>query len=94
MLFLSADSGAGPMGLHWFRRPKVSVLVFGPDIIVTMPGTSFRVTYTKTEDELIATEFVTKKLENEKRHISFPDFLALAWAAANEKAREIGWNIP
>ena len=49
------------MGLHWFRRPKVSVLVFGPDIIVTMPGTSFRVIYTKTEDNrLIATDFVTK----------------------------------
>jgi hypothetical protein len=80
------------MGLHWFRRPKVSVLVFGPDIIVTMPGTSFRVIYTRTEDnKLIANGFVTKKLENEKRLISFPDFLALAWRAANEKAREIGW---
>jgi hypothetical protein len=80
------------MGLHWFRRPKVSVLVFGPDVIVTMRGSSFKVIYTKTEDnKLIANGFVTKKLENEKRHISFPDFLALAWTAANGKAREIGW---
>jgi hypothetical protein len=43
------------MGLGWFRRRKVSVRVLGPDIVVTMPGTSFRIMYTKTEDnKLIA----------------------------------------
>ena len=80
------------MGLHWFRRPKVSVQVFGPDIVVTLPGTSFRVLYTKTEDnKLIANGFAANRLENEKRQVSFPQFLALAWTAANEKAKEIGW---
>jgi hypothetical protein len=80
------------MGLHWFRRPKVSVQVFGPDIVVTLPGTSFRVLYTKTEDnKLIANGFEANRLENEKRQVSFPQFLALAWTAANEKAKEIGW---
>ena len=80
------------MGLHWFRRSKVSVRVLGPDIIVTMPGTSFRVMYTKTEDnKLIAYGFASNRLENEKRQVSFPDFLALALMAANEKAKEIGW---
>ena len=79
------------MGLHWFRRPKVSVQVFGPDIVVTLPGTSFRVLYTKTEDnKLIANGFEVNRLENEKRQVSFPQFLALAWTAANEKAKEIG----
>jgi hypothetical protein len=91
MLVPYAESGLA-MGLAWFRRPKVSVQVLGPDIIVTMPGTSFRVIYTKTEDDtLIASGFTTKKLENEKRQTSFPHFLALAWTAANEKAKEIGW---
>ena len=81
------------MGLVWFRRSKVSVRVLGPDIIVTMPGTNFRVMYTKTEDnKLIANGFATKRLDNEKRQISFPDFLALAWTAANEKAKEISWT--
>jgi hypothetical protein len=80
------------MGLHWFRRPKVSVRVLGPDIIVTMPGTGFSVIYTKTEDnKLIANGFANRRPENEKRQISFPHFLALAWTAANEKAKEIGW---
>ena len=81
------------MGLDWFRRSKVSVRVLGADIIVTMPGTNFRVMYTKTEDnKLIANGFATKRLDNEKRQISFPDFLALAWTAANEKAKEISWT--
>ena len=80
------------MGLHWFRRPKVSVQVLGPDIVVTLHGTSFRVLYTKTEDnKLIANGFAANRLENEKRQVSFPQFLALAWTAANEKAKEIGW---
>ena len=80
------------MGLHWFRRPKVSVQVFGPDIVVTLHGTSFRVLYTKTEDnKLIANGFAANILQNEKRQVSFPQFLALAWTAANEKAKEIGW---
>ena len=59
---------------------------------VTLPGTSFRVLYTKTEDnKLIANGFAANRLENEKRQVSFPQFLALAWTAANEKAKEIGW---
>ena len=67
----------------------MSVRVLGPDIIVTMPGTSFRVMYTKTEDnKLIANGFAS----NEKRQISFPNFLSLALTAANEKAKEIGWT--
>jgi hypothetical protein len=50
----------------------------GPDIIVTMPGTSFRVMHTKTEDnKLIANGFTTKKLEKEKHQISF--LISLFW---------------
>jgi hypothetical protein len=57
-----------------------------------MPGTSFKVMYTKTEEnKLIASSFSSRNPENEKPHISFPHFLALAWNAANEKAKEIGW---
>ena len=80
------------MELAWFGRPKISVRVLGPDIIVTLPGTSFRVMYTKTEDnKLVASGFSARKLENEERQVSFPHFLALAWPAANDKAKQIGW---
>jgi hypothetical protein len=80
------------MMLAWFRKPKVAVEHTGPDIIVTMPGTGYRIIYTKTEDgKLVAHSFTAPKGQNEKRRIRFPEFLALAWTAANAKARELGW---
>jgi len=89
MKLLIRDSA---MGLTWLRRPKVTVELSGADIIVRMPGTSFSVVYEKTDDnQLIANFFSAPKLPEEKRKVTFPQFLALAWTAANAKAREIGW---
>jgi hypothetical protein len=83
------DSGSA-MGLHWFRGPEIVVEVSGGEILVTMPGTSLSVVYEKTDDNhLIANSFSARK--DEKRKVSLPKFLALAWTAANEKAKEIGW---
>jgi len=80
------------MRLAWFRKPTVSVEVLGAEIIVRMPGTRFSVVYEKTDDnQLIASSFSARKPEDEKRKVSFPQFLALAWTAANAKAKEIGW---
>jgi hypothetical protein len=80
------------MGLHWSSRPKISVEVSGSEIIVRMPGTSFNIVYEKTDDnQLMASSFSGRKDLDEARKISFPKFLALAWIAANEKAKEIGW---
>jgi hypothetical protein len=80
------------MGLAFLRRAQVSVEVSGADIIVRMPGTSFNVVYEKTDDnKLVANSFFARKAQAEKRRISFPQFLALAWTAANAKAKEIGW---
>jgi len=57
---------------------------------VTLPGTSLSVVYEKTEDnQLLANSFSARK--NENRKLSLPKFLALAWTAANEKAKQIGW---
>jgi hypothetical protein len=89
MKLLIRDSA---MGLTWLTRPKITVEVSGADIIVRMPGTSFSVVYEKTDDnQLIANSFSAPKLPDEKRKVTFPRFLALAWTAANAKAREIGW---
>ena len=80
------------MILAWFRNPKLTVEVLGADIVVTMPGTSCRVVYTRTEDnKLVASSFSAAKVPDEKRRITFAKFLALAWTAANAKAKEIGW---
>ena len=80
------------MIFDWFRRPKLTVEVLGADIVVTLPGTSCRVVYSKTADnKLVASTFSAPKAPTEKRGITFAKFLGLAWTAANAKAKEIGW---
>jgi hypothetical protein len=80
------------MKLSWFGRSKITVEVLGDEILVTMPGTSFSIVYEKTKDnQLIASSFSGRNNQDEKSKVSFPRFLALAWTAANEKAKEFGW---
>jgi hypothetical protein len=82
------------MILSWFRKPKIVTEVAGDKIIVTMPGTSFRVAYEKTQcGQLVASSFSGRTSESGESKITFPKFLALAWTAANDKARELGWII-
>ena len=79
--------------LDLIRREKVAVTVAGDVLVVTMAGTDFAITYEKTdENQLVACSFrAGRKLQDERRRVSFPRFLGLAWTAANDKAREIGW---
>ena len=78
--------------LDLIRRQKVTVEVGGDILVVTMPGTGFSITYEKTEENrLVASSFHARKRPNETRKVTFPKFLSLAWTAANEKARELGW---
>jgi len=78
--------------LDLVRRQKVAVRVAGDVLVVTMPGTTFSITYEKTEDNrLVASSFRARKALDETRKVSFPKFLGLAWTAANAKARELGW---
>ena len=78
----------------WFMRSKIAVDVLDDEILVTMPGTSFSIIYERTKDnQLIASHFSGRKVQDERNKMSFPHFLSLAWTAANEKAREIGWII-
>jgi hypothetical protein len=79
--------------LDLIRRQKVTVEVDGDILVVTMPGTGFSITYEKTEENrLMASSFHgARQRPNETRKVTFPKFLSLAWTAANEKARELGW---
>jgi hypothetical protein len=80
--------------LDLVRRQKVAVKVAGDVLVVTMPGTTFSITYEKTEENrLVASSFRARKGLDETRKVSFPKFLGLAWTAANAKARELGWII-
>jgi hypothetical protein len=65
----------------------------GGNIMVSLAGSDYAVTYHKPRNspQLLAGSLPTK----EDRHASMTqgEFLALAWRAANDKAREMGWIV-
>ena len=72
-------------------QDDLKVEVRAGDIVVTMPGTSFRVVYRKP---LRSSQLVARLdyfQDQQKGPISRAEFLARAWKAANDKARELGW---
>ena len=79
------------MGFLDARKRKVVVRVAGNKIIVTLPGTNFNVTYEISSDgaALVARSFGGRRDEGDQ--VKLPVFLASAWTAANDKARELGW---
>ena len=80
-------------------RPKMTAFdalvvdVLGGNIRVSLAGSNYAVTYHKpcNSPQLLAKSLPT----NEDRHASMTqgEFLALAWRAANDKARELGWVV-
>ena len=81
------------MGLNSSRKPNVLVEVTEHKLVVTMPGTNFIVRYERSKDALglVATYFRGRKGQDAK--VTLPAFLAAAWRAANDKARELGWIV-
>jgi hypothetical protein len=71
--------------------PKLDVQVAGDSIIITLLGTIYSVTYFNRRGSpgLLAKHIPNK----DDPHVSMtcPDFLASAWRAANDRARELGW---
>ena len=63
------------------------------EIIVTMPGTSYTVTYCKpaNSSHLLARHIAES--DDKRTSISLSEFLTLAWKLANERARELGWIV-
>ena len=79
------------MGFLRARKTKVVVRVAGNMMIVTLPGTNFNVTYERSLDgtALVARSFGGRRDEGDQ--VKLPVFLASAWTAANDKAKELGW---
>ncbi len=67
--------------------------VLGGNIMVSLAGSNYAVTYHKPRNspQLLARSLPTKN----DRHASMTqgEFLAAAWRAANDKAREMGWIV-
>jgi hypothetical protein len=73
--------------------PKFSLLVSGNDILVTLQGTSYAVTYFKRRGSpgLFAKDIVHQ--DDPRIPMTSAEFLAGAWKLANDKARKLGWIV-
>jgi hypothetical protein len=58
-----------------------------------MPDTSFRVVYRKPHHGTQLVARLDYFQNQQKGPITRAEFLALAWIAANDKARELGWIV-
>ena len=73
---------------------NLSVEVQGDDIVVTLPGTSYVVTYYRAA--AFPQQLLTKShsgREDEDAPMTQAEFHARAWKAANHKARALGWIL-
>jgi hypothetical protein len=63
------------------------------DITITLPGSSYTVTYYKDKKypQMLAKSIASK--DDPKVAMTGAEFLAAAWRAANNKARELGWIV-
>jgi len=61
--------------------------------MVILPATSYGVIYYKPANSplLLAKDLLAKN--NSRAPITYAEFLARAWKAANNKARELGWIV-
>jgi hypothetical protein len=74
--------------------PKLEVQVLDDEIVVTLPGTNYSVTYYKMigSPGLMAKRIAdTDDARIPRMRVS--EFLAKAWKLANDKARELGWIV-
>ena len=73
--------------------PDLRVEMSGSDIVITMPGTSYTVTYYRAAGsrQILARRFSMKG--DPRVAMTVSEFLIRAWKLANNKARERGWIV-
>jgi hypothetical protein len=74
------------------NETKVQVQVEDDRIIVTIPGSSFRVAYARSPDAPKITQSRMMATDHEAA-VSQREFEMLAGEVANAKARELGWIV-
>ena len=72
-------------------RSDFDLSVNADEIVVTVPFTSYTVTYYKPDNspQLLARKFPSK--DDSSVPMTQAEFLTQAWRLANAKARELGW---
>lgn len=84
--------------LHWLTHtmstaPHLEIHLVHDEIIVTMPGFRYSVTYYKPDrsPQLMARNIPTK--DDPATDFTASEFLEAAWWLANDKARQLGWIV-
>jgi hypothetical protein len=70
---------------------KLYVEMLDDEIIITLPGTSYSVTYFKRANSLQLLARNISQIDDLRAPMTLSDFLSRAWRVANDKARELGW---
>jgi hypothetical protein len=70
---------------------RLRIDVVDDEIVVTLPGTSYSVTYYKLPN---SPQLLAKGIAREDdAPMTLSEFLSRAWGIANDKAREHGWIL-
>jgi hypothetical protein len=72
---------------------KLNVQVVDDEIIVTLLGPDYSVTYYRSENSPGLLAKRVSDSDNPRIPMRVSEFLAKAWRAANDKARELGWVV-
>jgi len=73
--------------------PDPTLDVAGDEMLVTLRGTSYEITYLKRggAQGLFAKDF--RQDDDPCITVTSAEFLEVAWKLANQKARELGWMV-
>jgi len=73
-------------------EPKLRAQVVGDEVIVTLPGSHYSVTYYKPDK---SPQLLAKRIPDtaDLRIPMTSEFLPKAWRLANDTARELGWIV-
>jgi len=71
----------------------LKVDIEGDVIVVSLTGTSHRALFFLSPGEAKLVQAMQKTSVEKEASISHKEFEAMAWEAANNKARELGWVV-
>jgi hypothetical protein len=83
--------GVPAVGPFAMEPGDLQVGVDDEHIVVTMAGTAFRASFFRSKDEPRLIQSPAISVEKDAPSARRKEFEALAWEAANAKARELGW---
>jgi hypothetical protein len=73
-------------------EPKVRVQVVDSELIVTLPGSFYSVTYYKPQNSPQLAKNIADR-DDLRILMTVAEFLTKAWRTTNDKARELGWIV-